>query len=74
MSVPPGTTVKGAISHFAASQQELTAGKFIRNSEQNAFKNHTVTINGLGLTEERQSAIEVKDGDRIFVFMPVTGG
>jgi sulfur carrier protein ThiS len=62
------------IMHFAGSQQDLTGCKFVRSLGENALNNHMVTINGMGLTSERWSAIEVKDGDRIFIFLPVTGG
>lgn len=72
--VPRGTTVQGAISHFAESQPELSDGMFVGSSGKHVLKTHTVIVNGMGLTAEGQSAVEVKDGDRIFIFLAVTGG
>lgn len=74
IKVSSGSTVADVIALFTAGQQTPTGNAFIGNPRKKLIENHGVTINGIGVTPEKQSAIEVKDSDRIFIFLPVAGG
>jgi len=74
IKVSPGSTVADVIALFTAGQQKLTGDAFIGNRRKKLIGYHGVTINGIGVAPEKQSAIEVKDSDRIFIFLPVAGG
>ena len=69
--IPSGTTVNIVIAYFGKHHRKFFGNVSIRYSSGKAIENHMVMLNGVGLVMDKQSTIEVKEGDRIIIFFPL---
>lgn len=72
--VPSGTTVRDVIERFAKSQLASLKERLISGHRENLWETHMVMLNGTGLPPEKQLTTQLKEGDSVMIYFPVSGG
>ena len=72
--VTPGTTVRAVMELFVRRHLACLREEPLSGDSGKLWETHVVMLNGIGLVPEKQLTTEVKEGDSISVFLPVSGG
>lgn len=72
--VPSGTTARAVIDLFLERHIVSLQEKSISDYRGKLWETHVVLLNGIGLSSEKHLTTEVKEGDNISIFLPVSGG
>ncbi len=72
--VPSGTAVRAIMALFARRHMVSLKEDSISGHYEKLWETHVVMLNGIGLAPEKQLTTEVKEGDSIMIYFPVSGG
>lgn len=72
--VPYGTTVRSLMELFFGNVAHAGEGTVCSDSLSTLWDSHVVLLNGHGLSPEKLSAQELKEGDTVMMYLPVEGG
>ena len=72
--VTSGATVKAVMELFVRRHLAFLKEKRLSGDSAKLWETHVVMLNGIGLVPEKQLTTEVKEGDNISIFLPVSGG
>ena len=72
--VPSGTVVRDVMELFARRHMVSLKEDSISCHYEKLWETHVVMLNGIGLAPEKQLTTEVKEGDSIMIYFPVSGG
>jgi molybdopterin converting factor small subunit len=73
-AVPPGTTVRDVAERFAKGHQASFGEGATSGQGEKLLQTHIVMLNGIGLSPGKQLTTQVKEGDSVGIYLPVSGG
>jgi molybdopterin converting factor small subunit len=74
VEVTPETTVKGVVDFFSRQHQTSLAGSSQSSTPRNIEQTHVVMVNGISVEKIKLSTSTVQEGDKITIFLPISGG
>jgi sulfur carrier protein ThiS len=74
VEVPPETTVETVIDIFSRKHPTAWAEQSFASTPANREQTHAVMVNGSSVEKSRHSVLTVREGDKVTIFLPISGG
>ena len=72
--IPHGTTVRSLLELFFRNIMPAAENTIRSDWMSKVWDSHVVLLNGNGISPETQSTAELKEGDKVLMYLPVDGG
>jgi molybdopterin converting factor small subunit len=74
VEAPPGTTVKSVIDIFSQIHPNIWTSQSPSAMLVDPEHAYAVMVNGVSIEKGKQLTLKVQDGDKVTIFLPISGG
>jgi sulfur carrier protein ThiS len=74
VEAPPGTNVKAVMDTFSLNHPTIWPDQSTSSTPGDGEQTYAVMVNGISVEKSKQSTVTAREGDRITIFLPISGG